>query len=667
MNETLNPAQGDSTVGPAQSPQAEVKRIIPGLSGMTDESVLRLFRFTIDQAADSIFWSAADGHLEYVNDAACRLLGYSSPELLKLRVWDVYSGQTAESWKERVAQIKQAVIREESSACRHRDGRLIPVEVTVKYLRADDKEFMCAYVRDITERKRTEEIHARLVAAIEQAAESVVITSTDGAILYVNPAFEKTTGYTIKEALGSNSRILKSGMHGAEFYRQMWETLRRGEVWHGRLINKKKDGTIYKEDATISPVRDHAGRIVNYVALKLNVTRELQLEDQLHHSQKLEAVARLAGGIAHDFNNLLTVINGYSSLMLERLSPDSLDRSNLTEISHAGTRAASLTRQLLAFSRKQIIQPVILDLNVLMAGLGTLLTRLLGEDIEVNVRTNRGLGKIKADPGQIEQVLMNLCINARDAMPGGGKLSIETLNVDLGPEHQEARLDLPPGPYVMLTVSDTGCGMDENTQSHLFEPFFTTKEVGKGTGLGLSTVYGIVTRAGGRISCQSAAGKGTTFVIVFPRCDESAETSRVAADRPSARGSETILLVEDDNTVRTLARVVLERYGYRVLEAFNGEEGLKRAMGHSSTIDMLVTDMVMPGMNGLQLIDGFSSRHPEASILIMSGYSDTAITDTELRRKGLSYIDKPFGPEALASKVRGILDKRRARNAKGSP
>jgi PAS domain S-box-containing protein len=515
---------------------------LPDQERADDERILRLARFTIDQAAEAIFWSVEDGHFEYVNQAACRLLGYTPSELLKLRVWDIYNGLTPETWYGRVAQVKESVIREESASCRHRDGRLIPVEVTVKYLEAEGKQFMCAYVRDITSRRL--------------------------------------------------------------------------------------------------------------------------LEDQFRQAQKLEAVGRLAGGIAHDFNNLLTVINGYSSLLLDRLTPGNPDRSALSEISTAGSRAAALTRQLLAFSRKQVIQPVVLNLNTLLMGLGKMLTRLLGEDIEVNIRTDRDLGMIKADPGQIEQVLMNLSVNARDAMPEGGKLAIETLNVELNSGHLGVQPTLPQGRYVMLTVSDTGCGMDEKTLSHLFEPFFTTKETGKGTGLGLSTVYGIITRAGGSVSCQSAAGKGTTFVMLLPRCEEGDETPAAKPQRPSSRGSETILLVEDDPTVRTLTRVVLERYGYKVLEAWNGQEALKRTIDCPSSIDLLVTDVVMPGMNGLNLIEEFAPKFPDANILIMSGYTQTGITDTEIRRKGLSYIQKPFAPEALAARVREILDRRTLRKAR---
>jgi two-component system cell cycle sensor histidine kinase/response regulator CckA len=529
----------------AQCAKTDRAQTLEAREGIEGDTMVRLAKFTMDQSADAIFWSVDDGRFEYVNEAACRLLGYSFPELLNLRVWDIYTGLSPETWQARVAHVKKDVIRENSASCRHRDGRLIPVEVTVKYQEAEGKQFMCAYVRDITSRN--------------------------------------------------------------------------------------------------------------------------MLEDQFRQAQKLEAVGRLAGGIAHDFNNLLTVINGYSLLILDRLSPQSPDRSALTEISLAGTRAAALTRQLLAFSRKQVIQPVVLNLNTLIMGLGKMLTRLLGEDIEVNVRTDRELGKIKADPGQIEQILMNLSVNARDAMPGGGKLTIETLNVDLGPEHSEAHLNLPTGRYVMLTISDTGCGMDKNIQSHLFEPFFTTKEVGKGTGLGLSTVYGIVTRAGGRISCQSALGKGTTFVLFFPRCEDGEEASDMEPHGRSGRGSETILLVEDDHTVRTLARVVLERYGYKVLEACDGQEALKRVLHHPSNVDLMVTDMVMPGMNGLQLIDEFSPRNPDANILIMSGYSQTGLTDTEIRRRGLSYIQKPFLPEALGAKVREILDRRASRKTTVHP
>ena len=503
------------------------------------ERLSRLARFAIDQAAEAIFWAQEQGKFVYVNDAACRLLGYTSAELLQMSVWDVDTGLKAEAWRGAWEQAKKEEVMRLESTCRARDGRLIPVEITIKHLEAEGTQFTCAYVRDVSARK--------------------------------------------------------------------------------------------------------------------------QLEDQFRQAQKLEAVGRLAGGIAHDFNNLLTVINGYSSLLLDRLPATSTDRSALLEVAQAGTRAAALTRQLLAFSRKQVIQPVVLDLNQVLAGMGKMLTRLLGEDILVNIRTDRELGKIKADPGEIEQVVMNLSVNARDAMRDGGKLTLETINVDLVDEHLGAHLGLRKGRYVLLSISDTGCGMDAETQSHLFEPFFTTKEQGKGTGLGLSTVYGIVSRSGGRISCQSEVGRGTTFAIMFPQCEDPVEAAKGEAAPKAVRGAETILLAEDEMTVRTLARMVLERYGYRVIEAYDGREALKLASSHREPIDLLVTDMVMPGMNGLKLIQEFSPLHPGAGILVMSGYNDAGLSDTEIRRRGISYIQKPFLPQALATRVREILDRRASR------
>jgi PAS domain S-box-containing protein len=396
---------------------------------------------------------------------------------------------------------------------------------------------------DITERKRAEEKLKRLATAVEQSAESIIITDAEANILYVNPAFEHSTGYPGEEVLGRNPRLLKSGKQDQSFYRGMWETLSRGEVWAGRLINRKKDGTLFEEEGTISPIRDATGKVVNYVAVKRDVTREVALEGQLRQSQRMESVGRLAGGIAHDFNNLLTAINGYGDLALRMLKGEDPLRRHLEEIKKAGERATALTRQLLAFSRKQVLQPKVLDLNAVVSDLHKMLARLIGEDVSLRLSLDPQLGQVQADPGQIEQVIVNLSVNSRDAMPKGGDLTIETANVVLS-EAEAAQADVAPGAYATLSVADTGCGMDEETLARVFEPFFTTKEVGKGTGLGLSTVYGIVRQSGGGIRVSSKAGRGTTFRVYLPHVNAAVvETEERDAERTSLDGSETILLV----------------------------------------------------------------------------------------------------------------------------
>lgn len=380
-------------------------------------------------------------------------------------------------------------------------------------------------------------------------------------------------------------------------------------------------------------------------------------EEQLLQAQKLEAVGRLAGGVAHDFNNLLTAIIGYSEMGLRKLDATDPLRRNLNEIKNAGDRAAALTRQLLAFSRKQVMQPRVLDLNDVISNLEKMLCRMIGEDFELRTALHSAVGNVKADPGQVEQVIMNLVVNARDAMPTGGKLSIETANVYLDESYAREHVSVVPGPYVMLAVSDTGMGMDEKTRQHIFEPFFTTKEAGKGTGLGLSTVYGIVKQSGGNIWVYSEIGKGTTFKIYFPRVTEEAEAYRHAPGIPSIpKGSETILLVEDAELVRTLAWDVLLASGYRVLQAANADSALAICERNKHRIDLLLSDVVMPGMNGNELAQHLLTLHPEMRVLFMSGYTEDTIIHHGVLDEGINFLQKPFSPGALAVKVREVLD-----------
>ena len=386
------------------------------------------------------------------------------------------------------------------------------------------------------------------------------------------------------------------------------------------------------------------------------IEREQAKEEQLRQSQKMEAVGKLAGGIAHDFNNLLTAITGYSELSLRELNKDSRSYSKITEIKKAGERAASLTRQLLAFSRKQILQPKVLDLNAVIPEMEKMLRRLIGEDIQLGTVLDRSLGQVKADPGQMEQILMNLCVNARDAMPEGGRLTIQTANVSLKQSYRNQQVLIRAGNYVMLSVSDNGCGMNAETQARIFEPFFTTKEPGKGTGLGLSTVYGIVKQSEGTIWVYSEVDKGTTFKIYLPRVDELRPEEEQAAADIVPRGRETILVVEDEDIVRTLTTEILADQGYRVLAATNGEEGLRLCREFDGAIDLLITDVVMPGMSGRELVEQVATIRPDTRVLYMSGFTDNAIVQHGVLDDGVFFIQKPFSPDALAIKARLVLD-----------
>jgi nitrogen-specific signal transduction histidine kinase len=397
------------------------------------------------------------------------------------------------------------------------------------------------------------------------------------------------------------------------------------------------------------------------LSLVNDVTDSRRLEGQLRQAQKMEAVGRLAGGVAHDFNNLLTVITSYSELLLEDLGSGDPKRDDVEQIRKAAQGAAGLTRQLLAFSRQQVLEPKVLDLKATVAGTEKLLKRLIGEDIQLTTSLAPDLGAVKADPGQLEQVIMNLAVNARDAMPTGGRLTIEAANVDMDEAYVGEHAPARPGRYVMLALSDTGIGMDEQTKARIFEPFFTTKEVGKGTGLGLATVYGIVKQAGGFIWVYSEPGRGTSFKVYLPRVNEPAAPDEVRpATRAPGRGTETVLLVEDAASVRLVTRQVLERFGYAVLEAPEGDTALRLATKHRGPIHLLLTDVVMPGISGRDLAQQLAPLRPEMKVLYASGYANNAIIQHGILEPGIAYLQKPFTPETLARRVREVLDSGRS-------
>jgi len=511
---------------------------------------------------------------------------------------------------------------------------------------------------DITKLKSAEQSYARLAMAVEQAAETVVITDINGTILYTNPAFAKTSGYSCAEALGQNPRILKSGRQDAGFYHRMWQSLGRGETWSGHLVNRRKDGVFYEEEATISPVRDAAGTVVNFVAVKRDVTHEMQLEAQFRQAQKMEAVGQLAGGVAHDFNNVLAVIQLQAGLMKakEDLSPEQLESAS--EIEKAAERAANLTRQLLLFSRRQTMQPRDLDLNQSINDMTKMLRRTIGDDIQVQFKFAMEPLLIHADAGMMDQVLMNLAVNARDAMPKGGQLVIETSTVEFDESVRAQSPQARPGSFVCLSVKDTGYGIPPENLQRIFEPFFTTKDVGKGTGLGLATVFGIVQQHQGWINVDSEVGRGTTFRIYLPRlAAKSGRESKQPALTAVRGGKETILLVEDEGTLRASMCKALSQLGYHMLEAVSGVEAQKVWKQHHKEIDLLLTDMVMPGgMTGKDLAERLLSEKPKLKVIYTSGYSiEVASRDFPLE-EGVNFLAKPFGAHKLAQTIREKLD-----------
>jgi len=535
------------------------------------------------------------------------------------------------------------------------DGAVVDIHSLAEHDAAEG--VVLGTIEDITERKRAEAERARLATAVEQAAETILITDLCGTILYANPAFEKITGYTRAEAVGQNPRLLKSGRHDNAFYRRMWETLGRGEVWTGRFINRRKDGGLYEEDATISPVRDAAGRMVNYVAVKRDVTRETQLEDHLRQMQKMDAIGRLAGGVAHDFNNILLALLMQTELLEGNEPLPAGVREGLRQIRQDANRAAELTRQLLLFGRRQTPHPRRLDLNEVVTHLARMLQRILGEDVRLQLRLHGAPLFIHADPGMMEQVLLNLAVNARDAMGRGGRLLIETAEVNLDEPQASLIPEAAPGPYVTFSVSDTGAGIAPEVLPRIFEPFFTTKETGKGTGLGLATVFGIVKQHQGWITVDTQPGQGATFRVCLPACPAGmAKPAAAPASLPARGGTETLLLVEDDLAVRTPLRLVLERHGYRVLEAANGGEALELWSEQRATVALLLTDLVMPGaVGGQELARRLQAEQPRLRVVYISGYS-VAMTSRELRlNPGEKFIQKPFNPDDLLKIIRESL------------
>jgi PAS domain S-box-containing protein len=513
---------------------------------------------------------------------------------------------------------------------------------------------------DVTDQRRAEGVARLLDRALDSFTQGVCIadaTLPEHPLTHVNQGFTQITGYAAEEAIGRNARFLQGPKTDPATVAEVREAIRNGRPCAVELLNYRKDGTTFWNALSLSPVHDDAGRLTHYVGVQTDVTRSRKIEEQLRQAQKMEALGHLAGGVAHDFNNMLTVINGYSELLLPRFDTGDMTRTFLIEIARAGERAAAMTRQLLAFSRQQVLEPRVLDLNAEIRDAEKMLRRLIGEDILLTTVLTPGLGRVRVDPGQMQQVLLNLAVNSRDAMPQGGRLTIETRDVALDENFVRAHPGARPGSYAMLAVSDTGCGMDEETRARLFEPFFTTKKPGKGTGLGLATVYGIVTQSGGCLEVYSEAGLGTTFKVYLPRFTGPLSTTRSSQGmRPLLRGSETVLLAEDEAAVRTLAGKILRSCGYEVVEAGDGQEALQVAEQHQGRIDLVITDVVMPHVSGRMLAERLAELRPGVKVLYLSGYTDDAIIRHGLLEAEIAFLQKPFTASGLAQKVRDVLD-----------
>ena len=511
--------------------------------------------------------------------------------------------------------------------------------------------------RELLERIKAEANMRKLSAVVEQSPLSIIITDTAGTIEYVNPHFTQLTGYTSEEAIGLNPRILKSGETSAEEYGKLWNTILAGGEWRGEFHNRKKDGDLYWVQAYISPIRDTANCITHFIGIKEDITERKELEDQLRHSQKMDAIGQLTGGIAHDFNNILTAIIGYSSILQLKLPDDSPLKKSAEQIITTAERGASLTRGLLAFSRKQVSNPVVVDLNEILNRVHQLLLRLISEDIRMEIIPQPQGLPVMADNVQLEQVLMNLATNARDAIPKGGSIVITAEAVSMGSDFELTKGFGQPGEYALLTFTDNGKGMDDGTIKRIFEPFYSTKELGKGTGLGLSIVYGIIKKHNGYITCHSEIGIGTSFHVYLPLLAGSGPVEKkttLESGRPE-QGSGVILVAEDDVAARLLAKEILEEFDYSVLEARDGQQALEVFRENLDRIDLMILDVIMPKLKGREVYDAVRAIDPSMKILFCSGYPKEMVTGQGGIEQGMDYLAKPFTPKELLMKIREML------------
>ncbi len=596
-----------------------------------------------------------------------RLLGYDSGEMKGKHITEFLTKKSIQTFKELFPKLLSGnSAQSEINMVKKNGTELTILRAAQPILNNENKvDSILALSVDITERKQAEKEISRLATLVEQSVESLAITDTDGTLQYVNPAFEKVTGYKRKELIGNNPRILKSGQHSKQFYEDMWTTITAGRKWEGIIINKRKNGNLYYEKAIIFPIKDKSGNIINYASIMRDITLERKLENQLQQIQKMEAIGTLSGGVAHDFNNLLTVINGHAELAIMKVSSTQKVYNDLLSILNAGKRAERLTSQLLAFSRKQIHQLKVVDINHLLSDLEKMLRRLIPEDIITQTDLSSELPYIKADPGQIEQIIINLVINARDAINENKKakskkiIYISTQFIDLDDLFVSRHPGSQTGPHVLISIRDTGVGMDEETLSRIFEPFFTTKEINRGTGLGLATVYGIVKQNRGFINVKSDPEHGSSFLIYWPVTDEKPApeyVNKIAED--ALFGKEQILFVEDDDGVRNFACNAIKRFGYSIIEAINGKNALELMKAEKPEIDILVTDLIMPEMNGEELANKLKTTVPISKVLFLSGYPFEHLVEEGKIKDGINFMQKPYTVQKLLKKIRDILDQK---------
>jgi PAS domain S-box-containing protein len=621
------------------------------------------YRTILESIKEGYFELDLAGNFTFFNDSLCEILGYPREELLGLNRRACTTPETAIRMDEvfdAICQTGKPAITADHEVLR-KDGTSRILEMSTSLLLNSAGEaagFRCV-VRDISERKRAEEERQRLATAVEHAAESILVADKDGTIHYVNPAFERISGYSRDEVIGKSFRLFADSEQNDAAYDVLWTTLERGEVWKGQITNCSKDGRPCEFETTISPIRDHAGVITSFVSVNRDVTHEVQLKKQLLQAQKMEAIGTLSGGIAHDFNNILQAVLGYAELLLLGKKEGERGHRELREIIGAAKKGAELIQQLLTFSRKQESNRRPLDLNHEVLEVRKLLARTIPKMIEIELHLSDDLQIINADAVQMQQTLMNLTLNAKDAMPDGGKLTIATNNLTLDEAYGKPHFGVECGDYVRLSISDTGHGMDRETLEHIFEPFFSTKGPGSGTGLGLAMVYGIISAHDGFITCSSEPERGTCFQVYLPAIDqvapiEASQEGRVAVER----GQETILIVDDEEYIRDFGNQVLAMHGYQVLTAADGESALELYRGEQDRIDLVIMDLIMPGMGGSRCLQEILAINPQARVIVASGHAAEG-SEREIVRSGArAFVRKPFEIRDLLWTMRRVLDAR---------
>jgi PAS domain S-box-containing protein len=627
------------------------------------------FRALIEKSKDAVSLTAADGTTLYVSPAASAIGGRDVSSLVNRDGADSVHPEDRATFRTAMARLLEEPDEMVNVEVRviHKDGSIRWIEASGRNLLHDpDVAAIVGNFRDVTEQRRAQDMNARLASIVEYSDDAIMGSGLDGTITSWNHAAERLYGWRADDIIGRSASVLIPADRKPEL-RAMLDRLGTGQpINRLETVRIRRDSTSFEVALTLSPVKDGKGRLVGVSVIGRDLAEQRiaeaalrKTEQQLRQAQKLEAVGSLAGGIAHDFNNLLSVILTYSTTLIRDLAPGDPMRAELEEVKRAAEKASDLTRQLLAFGGRQILRPAVIDMNRIIAGMQKIFGRLVGETIELTLQLAQGLDRTHADPGQMEQVIMNLVVNARDAMPHGGKLTIETANTRFNELQAAEPLSCPPGSYVVVTVTDTGQGMDEATRARMFEPFFTTKR-DKGTGLGLATVFGIVKQSGGYIWAESEIGSGTAFRIALPstQAGRTSTTSSLPPPEPQLklRGSETILLVEDEEQVRGAIRNLLRRNGYHVLEAQSPGDALLVSEQFSGTVHLLLTDVIMPRMTGPELASRLIATRPTIRVLYMSGYANRSIERTGVLDQELAFLQKPVTPDTLLGKVREVID-----------